>query len=437
MNQMSRRVGEMLEAETSKAQSLQRQAYEDELTGLANRRGFALRLVELLQGEFHFALGAVISVELDDMRLLHRSHGFASGEAILRTVATTAQALFGSLPVTILARNNEFNFSFVLADVTLAQATALGQTLRAQILARLADNEAAQHVGIQTGVAFFTQRDERSHIFARLDLAVESARQSERNGFAVLNAQTEETSSLGSFGWRTLISSALVEKRWRLLFQPVLALDTTRRVLQTECMARLIDNKGALVPAANFLPMAARHQLMPEVDKAMLSLAFERLRQDGFDQVTVAVNLSPQSLGDAAFMAWLELEAGKLGRMARFLAIEVSEFGAVRNVPAAQRTKALVQRLGGRFGIDHFGLEPKALELLRQLVPDYVKLSGALMADLSSVETATDMLLSFVTLAHSLDVMVIAQQLENEQQLSSLQVALVDAGQGYYFGAPQ
>jgi diguanylate cyclase (GGDEF)-like protein len=252
MNQMSRRVGEMLEAETSKAQSLQRQAYEDELTGLANRRGFALRLVELLQGEFHFALGAVISVELDDMRLLHRSHGFASGETILRTVATTAQALFGSLPVTILARNNEFNFSFVLADVTLAQATALGQTLRAQILARLADNEAAQHVGIQTGVAFFTQRDERSHIFARLDLAVESARQSERNGFAVLNAQTEETSSLGSFGWRTLISSALVEKRWRLLFQPVLALDTTRRVLQTECMARLIDNNGALVPAANF-----------------------------------------------------------------------------------------------------------------------------------------------------------------------------------------
>ena len=59
------------------------------------------------------------------------------------------------------------------------------------------------------------------------------------------------------------------------------------------------------------------------------------------------------------------------------------------------------------------------------------------MADLSSVETATEMLLSFVTLAHSLDVMVIAQQLENEQQLSSLQVALVDAGQGYYFGAPQ
>ena len=96
-----------------------------------------------------------------------------------------------------------------------------------------------------------------------------------------------------------------------------------------------------------------------------------------------------------------------------------------------------IHRFGGQFGIDHFGLEPGALELLRNLVPDYVKLSPALMADLSAVETVTEMLQSFVTLAHSLDVMVIAQQLESEQQLVSLRAASVDAGQGYYFGAPE
>ena len=437
MNQMSRRVGEMLDAETRKAQNLQRQAYEDELTGLANRRGLELRLTELLQGEFHFVLGAVISVELDDMRLLNRSHGFATGANVLRTVASTAQALLSALPVTILARNNEFSFSFVLADITASAATTLAQKLRAQILEKLAEEEALVHIGIQTGVAFFTQRDARSQIHARVDLAVETARQAERHGFAALNEQTQETSSLGSFGWRTLISTALIEKRWRLLYQPVKALDPERRVLQTECMARLIDNEGALVPAANFLPMAARHQLMPEVDKAMLSLAFERLRQPGFDQVSVAVNLSPQSLLDSAFMTWLEQETARLGRMAGFLALEVSEFGAVRHLAAAQRTKALIQKVGGQFGIDHFGLEPRALDLLRTLVPDYVKLSSALMADISSVESATEMLQSFVTLAHSLDVLVIAQQLENEQQLSSLQAAQVDAGQGYYLGAPQ
>lgn len=437
MNQMSRRVGEMLEAETVKAHSLQRQAYEDESTGLANRRGFVLRLSELLQGEFHFPLGAVITVELDDMRLLNRNHGFSAGETILRVVANSAQALLANLPVAILARNNEFSFSFVLADITRDQACQLAQKLHSHIMDALADNEPAQHIGVQVGAAFFTQKDDRSDVFARADLATESARQTARNGFAVLNSAPEETSSLGSFGWRTLISSALVEKRWRLLYQPVMQLDETRRLIQTECMARLIDNNGSLVPAANFLPMAARHRLMPEIDKAMVALAFEHLRQGTPDGTVVAVNLSPQSVADSSFMNWLEQETLKLGRAARYLAIEVSEFGAVRNVAAAQNAKTLIQRFGGQFGIDHFGLEPKALDLLRTLVPDYVKLSSALMADLVAVETATEMLQSFVKLAHSLDVMVIAQQLESEQQLTILRAAQVDAGQGYYFGAPE
>jgi hypothetical protein len=73
MNQMSRRVGEMLDAEAARAESLRKQAYDDDLTGLANRRGFELRITDLLQGEHQFALGAVVAVELDDMRLLNRA----------------------------------------------------------------------------------------------------------------------------------------------------------------------------------------------------------------------------------------------------------------------------------------------------------------------------------------------------------------------------
>lgn len=437
MNQMSRRVGEMLDAETARAQALQREAYQDEVTGLANRRGFVLRLEELMHGEFHFELGAVVSVELDDMRFLNRDHGFAAGEGIVRAVAASAQAILGALPVTILARSNEFSFNFVLADVTQTQVSELAHALRTHLLESLAENESAQRIGIQVGAAFFSQSDARSDVFARADLAVETARQSERNGFAVLQTQAQETSSLGSFGWRTLISSALVEKRWRLLRQPVMPLDAAKSMLQTECMARLVDQDGALVPAANFLPMAARHRLMPDIDRAMLNLALDHLRQSPLEQVTVAVNLSPQSIADPEFMVWLERELGELGTLAKRLAIEISEFGAVRNVPATLRVRDLIRRQGGQFGIDHFGLEPKALDLLRQVVPDYVKLTAALMADLSAVAAATDMLSSFVTLAHSLDVMVIAQQVENQEQLTTLSAAKVDGGQGYYFGAPQ
>jgi EAL domain-containing protein (putative c-di-GMP-specific phosphodiesterase class I) len=97
----------------------------------------------------------------------------------------------------------------------------------------------------------------------------------------------------------------------------------------------------------------------------------------------------------------------------------------------------LVRSHGGKFGIDHFGLDPKALNLLRELLPDYVKLTGSLMEEIEAVESASEMLQSFVKLAHSLDVLVIAQQVERVEQLAVLARAEVDAGQGYYFGAPQ
>ena len=64
-------------------------------------------------------------------------------------------------------------------------------------------------------------------------------------------------------------------------------------------------------------------------------------------------------------------------------------------------------------------------------------MTGTLTADIEAVESVSEMLQSFVTLAHSLDVIVIAQQIERIEQIAVLTSAQVDAGQGYYFGAPQ
>lgn len=437
MNQMSKRVGEMLEAETARAEALHTQAYQDEMTGLSNRRGFEVRLADLLHGQHQFALGAVVAVELDDMRLLNRAHGFAAGEHIMRTLTQTANAVFAEAPISILARSNEFSFNFLLADLSHAQVSELAAELRRRLLLALESFEPVQMVAINIGVAFFTQKDQRSDVFARADLAVESARQSDRNGFVVMPDNSEDTPTLGSFAWRTLIQTALVENRWRMLSQPVLSLAMPQTVLQGECMARLVDADGELVPAANFMPMAARHRLMPEVDKAMVTLALEHIAGRAQDLGLVAINLSPQSMGNADFMDWFAKKLNTLGDSAKRMAVEVSEFGALRNPTAALRARDLVRSHGAKFGIDHFGLDPQAFKLLRDVLPDYVKLTGALMAEIEAVESVSEMLQSFVQLAHSLDVMVIAQQVERSEQVAVLTSAKVDAAQGYFFGAPQ
>lgn len=436
MNLMSRRVADMLDVETARAQSLRRLAYEDEMTGLANRRGFELRLTELLQAQDSFVSGAVVSVELDDMRLLNRAQGFGTGEQIMRAVAEHARAVFAQTPVSILARSNEFSFNFVLVDLTQAQVAELAGELRRRLLLVLDEMGLAARVALNVGAAFFTPRDQRSDVFARADLAVESARQSSRHGLVVLAAQPDEASSLGSAGWRALIQTALTENRWQLLRQPVLRLTGAREPLQAECMARLVDGHGTLLPASQFMPMAARHRLMPEVDRAMVSLALAQMRQPGNGGIRLGINLSAQSAADAGFMAWMQGQLEQLGPLAGGLAFEMSEFGVVRGLAGATRVRDLARRYGGQFGIDQFGLDPSTLTVLREMLPDYVKVSGSLMAELVAQSSVQDWLHALVTLAHSLEVTVIALQVESADQVLALCAARVDAGQGYHLAAP-
>ncbi len=110
---------------------------------------------------------------------------------------------------------------------------------------------------------------------------------------------------------------------------------------------------------------------------------------------------------------------------------------ALRNIAAVTRVRQLARGHGVAFGIDHFGLDPQAVQLLRDVVPDYVKLSGALSQELGSHAGSKELLFSFVTLARSLEVVVIAQQIETAEQAALLLAAGVDGGQGYFFGAPQ
>jgi EAL domain-containing protein (putative c-di-GMP-specific phosphodiesterase class I) len=183
-----------------------------------------------------------------------------------------------------------------------------------------------------------------------------------------------------------------VEHRWRLLHQPVLILALQGTVLQAECMARLVDAQGALLPASNFIPMASRHRLIPEVDRVMVTLTLAYLKQNTKACALVAINLSHQSMVAIDLMDWFVARLDALDGSALRLAIEMSEFAALRHKEAAMRVQGLVRARGGKFGIDHFGLDPKALKLLRDMLPDYVKLNGALVDEVEAVESVSDML---------------------------------------------
>ncbi|WP_374327893.1 EAL domain-containing protein [Azonexus sp.] len=436
MNDMSRRIAEIVDEESARAEGYRCEAYQDQLTGLDNRRSFDLRFSQALADSLEFSDAALIGIDINNLKDFNTESSYRRGDELLAQVAAAAREILQGNNA-IHGRIGGSSFAFVLFDPEVERVSAACRQLRERLATLFAAFDAGGRGSFSIGVVHFAPGEGRSSVFSRLDLAIESARQSGHNALHHQLGQGGDASSLGSAAWRTLIQDALAEKRWRLVAQPVVLLADGSKI-QQEIMARLVDQLGSLVPASLFMPMAMRHQLMPEVDRALLSLVFEHLavsaQEDG---IGLAVNVSNHSLANRDFMKWLTVGMARLRRKQRALSFEISEFGCSIDPDAIADFAGLVRSHGFRFGIDHFGLAPNSLALLRALPPDYIKLHASLIAEAPQNEVAHALLRSLVTLARSLGVEVVAQGVENPAQVDMLLSDAILLGQGYHFGMPE
>ncbi|TCS71922.1 diguanylate cyclase/phosphodiesterase [Sulfuritortus calidifontis] len=435
MNDLSQRVAAILDEETARAERYRKEAYEDEVTHLDNRRSFYLRLSQVLQADYGYAGGVLIMLHLDGLDQYNTEYSYPRGDSLLAVIAHAAREALGERAA-IMARMGGSTFAFLCLDLDKVECEALNKALQEKVNAVLVHSEAFHHVFYSIGVAYFHSGEAHSQILGRADLAMETARQSGQNMVRVLGDDLPVATSMGSYSWRMIIQSALEEERWVLLAQPVVNL-ADRSPMHHEVVARLLDAQGNLIPAAHFLPMAQRHQFMVRIDRALVTLTLGLLANAESDMGRLAVNVSAQGVADDDFLGWLSNQLRQLGPQAHRLAFEMTEFACTRDKEATQRFISLLREHGAQFGIDHFGLDPQSPNALRQFPPDYLKLDGGLVRELPHNEDSRMVLKAIVHLARSLDATVIAQHVEDEELVATLKENQVDGAQGYYFGKPE
>lgn len=433
MNNMSRRIAEILSEEVARADTLRKQVLQDDVTGLDNRRGFDLRLQALLDDRDMSPHGIVVGIEVNGLKDFNTESSYQKGNALLQGVAKRADAILGQ-SVRIGARLGGASFGFVVTDVS----PEIGRNLVLELRAALADEFGLQDplgvVSFSLGAVPFENDSKKGDLLARLDMAIEAARQSGHNAVQVLSDAVSGQDNLGSLGWRDLIETALHQGRWRLVGQPVVGF-AKGEIVHLEVMGRLLDQNGELVAASSFIPMAMRHKLMSAVDQAIVSLAKAQLLREP-DGPALAINLSAQSLTHKPFLDWIRGELEGLGELSRRLSFEVTCYGCSQDMKATQVFAAIVRGAGSKFGMDRLGLDPISARVMKELPPDYVKLDSSLVLRELDVQAAVEWVQSVVVLARSLDAVVIAQGVETPEQAAQL-MATHDAAQGFLFGAPQ
>lgn len=435
MNTMSRRISEAMNAEAARSENYRREAYVDSVTGLENRRSFDLRFNQLLDDAAEFQNGLLITLELEKIKDFNNEFGYDQGDLLLSSVALGAKEVLGQY-ATILSRIGGTSFAFLFLDPDEDLSIAITGALQTRVMQSLADNKGTDRVTFSLGCTLFRAGETGTHVLARADLAVETARQARRNGLAFVKTDELEINSAGSHTWRTIIEDALAQNRMGLLLQPVVTL-RDRVVVQQEVTSRLIDAQGSPIAASLFMPMALRHNLMPNIDQAVIAQTLAAMRLGSIAPgISIGLNVTSQSMASSEFRNWLESVLRTIGTEARRLSFEISEFGYSRDLDVCAGYAALVRKYGAKFGVDHFGLDPEALNAVRVLTPDFIKLNGNLVREAADSATSREHLRSIIRLAASLDVPVTAQNIESEAIAAMLLLDNVANGQGFHFGAP-
>ena len=421
------RGGQMLK-DASAYRQARIQAHRDELTGVANRRALT---AELGQGDV--PPGVLLLVDVDGFKQINDSLGHAAGDQVLRAVALRIRDAVG--PTDMVARIGGDEF-VVFRSASDEPPAATAERLRDVSAKPLAVSGLGIRVDISVGVALAPRHGRTLEALLKAaDTAMYHAKRS-RTGCCVYQPEWEAD---GSDQLRCIqdLRVALDDDRLACVYQPKIDL-RSGQVVGVEALLRWHHPELGDVPPAWFLPLVERTALIRPLTLHVLDLALAqsaRWRCGGRDW-TVSVNLSATNLLDPSLPQEMARLLARHAVPPDRLMVEVTESVFVGDAERAAQVIGDLTRLGVRLSVDDYGTGFSALHRVRTVATEELKLDSSFIhgaahrPDLQTIVRATALL------AHGLDLVLVAEGIENEEDLAVVTELGCDLGQGFHLCPP-
>ena len=415
------------------------QALHDPLTGLPNRALFLDRLAHALARSRRQRTGlAVLFADLDGFKHVNDSLGHHAGDDVLVSMAgRLTHALRSS---DSLARFGGDEFMMLLEDVEGDQAlVGAVHRLRAAVTAAPFVVEGQpQKLDLTIGVV----RADESHVapgdlIRDADAAMYHAKQRGRGGYAVFDRGMREH-AVGRLRIENELRAALHAGELRLLYQPIVALDSGR-IVELEALLRWQHPERGLIEPADFLDVAIESRLIVPIGKwalpeACRQAAAWRAAGSGANTPTVNVNMAPSELAQPELRETVRAAIEQGGAWVH-LQLELTE-GALIEDPSLPATLLdLSGNLGVRAALDDFGTGYSSLAYLTRFKVDELKIDRSFIRMLARGRDAP-IVAAIVSMAHALGILVVAEGIESQEQATEARRLGCDRGQGFFFARP-
>ncbi len=418
-------------------QQLERLAFRDPLTGLANRALLSDRLehaLRLARREERWL--AVLLLDLDDFKQVNDGLGHLAGDAVL--VETGHRLLRAVREGDTVARLGGDEFVALLEQVSdeheaAAVAARLAEALRAPF--KVAEREVSISGSIGVALGGPGARG-ASELLRNADLAMYEAK---ARGKARVQAFEPgmHASVLSRLELAHDLRGALDRGEIRAAFQPVVDLGTGR-VVGCEALARWTHPQRGPVPPTDFVPLAESTGLLERLSSQVLEQACEQAACWGGDGGApyVAVNLSALLLEDSAFSHRVTAVLRRHGLEPSRLVLEITETALVRAREESLRPLEALRAAGVRLAIDDFGTGYSSLAQLHELPVDVLKIDRRFVEQAGGSSELLPLLRAIVQMGHALGLEVVAEGVETVAQARALAGLGCDRAQGFLFAHP-
>lgn len=415
MNDMVERLKVMFGDEAARLESLRQKVNRDAVTGLSNREYFLSHLKGVLSNEHESATGSLVLVRMPDLNELNAKLGHQQTDALLRNIGTELYASGNQRVGQRAGRVKGSEFAIICPHhVTAAEAGK-------EILDRLTHNVLPQWSGKVPDLfhvsAVRYQRDQSmGDLLSSADQALAVATGKGPNTLHTVDDKDAKP-AVAAEQWRTLLTEAVAGGRLVLNFYPVMAQDGQHALHREGVIRMQIDAQGTLLPAGDFMPMAAQLNLSAPIDLGVVKLAIEHLRTSEGD---IAINLSAETIADFHFRNELTKLLKAYPEICKRLLFEVPEYGVFRQFDAFCDLSRTLKELGCRVGVEYFGQRFAQGEKLVELGLDYIKVHPNYIRALGNNAGNQEFLQGLCKAAHSIGITVLALGVESADDLPLL-----------------
>jgi len=422
------------------SEQLSWQASHDSLTGLINRLEFEVRLEKTLVDQDIETQNALLYVDLDQFKVVNDTCGHVAGDELLKQLSTLLKKHIRDIDT--LSRLGGDEFGILLQQCPAQRANEIAEAIISDLNQfRFSWLDKAFSIGASIGLVPFSNHNNETitSLMTAADVACYAAKDAGRNRIHIYKIDDDElVQRHGEMQWVSQIQLALENNNFELYCQPIVSTaENQSEPHHYEILIRMRNVENKFFSPMSFLPAAERYNLMPEIDRWVITNVIDQVTKYPLTQGTmIAINLSGNSLSDKNLLNFIISKIQQSSINAEQFCFEITETAAISNLSQASAFISILRKIGCKFSLDDFGSGLSSFTYLKNLKVDYLKIDGAFVKDMINDPIDRSMVEAINQIGHVMNIKTIAEFVEDRATFDALRNIGIDYAQGYYFSKP-